>query len=145
MGYRRIVVAVSEKPEGLYAVEVAARIAAASGARLVIYHAVDVGAIPFPPDSPQFLEALRALRERAWQVLNVAEAIALNMGVRDVAKVKLEGDPVEGLWEVLRREGAPDLIVIGRPRGRLGPLIGSRAVRILRGSSVSVLVAGRRL
>jgi len=145
VGYRLVLVAVNERPEGLHAVEVASRIAAASSARLLIYHAVDVPSIPFPPDSPQFLEALRRLRERARQVLEVAEAIAASMGVKEVVRVKLEGDPVEGLWEVVRRYGRPDLIVVGRPRGRPGFLVGSRVFRILRGSPATVLVAGRRL
>ncbi len=136
--YRLIVAAVSEKREGLHTIEAAARLAAASHAKLVVYHAIDLPSIPLPPDSPLFREALAALRERALNILRAAEAIARSLGVDDVETVKLEGDPVEGLWEVVRRVGRPDLIVVGRPpRG----VLGSRVTRILRGSPSSVLIA----
>ncbi len=140
-GYRLILAAVSERREGLYTVELAARIAARTGARLVIYHSIDVASIPLPPDDPVFREVLSRLRARARSLLEAAAAIAESMGARRVETVKLEGDPVEGLWEVIRRIGTPDLIVVGYPSRRpLGPL-GSGVHRIIRGAPASVLIA----
>ncbi len=142
-GYRLVVAAVSPAPQGLHTLRAAARIAAGSRATLVVYHAVDTAGIPLPPDSPLYAEVLREMRERASRILEAARAIAESMGVERVVTVKLEGDPVDGLWEALRRAGgAPDLIVVGRPR-RPPALPGSRVVRVIRGAPSAVLVAPR--
>jgi len=139
-GYRLILAAVSERREGLYTVEYAARLAAASGARLVVYHAVDPAGIPLPEDSPLYREVLARLRARARALLEAARAIAESLGVGEVETLKMEGDPVEGLWRAVELAGDPDLIVIGYPQRRLLGALTSRALRIVRGAPSSVLV-----
>jgi nucleotide-binding universal stress UspA family protein len=137
---RQIAVGYDRSPESRRALELAAALARATGARLRLVRAVDVTFAVAPPlDAAAYQEMARAVREGAREGLDDALE-----GLRDLRAegAVLEGDAGEVLVE---DSAASDLLVVGS-RGR-GPLrrvlLGSTSSRVLHDAACPVVIVPR--
>ena len=142
---RSIVVGTDGSDTAAKAVKEAADLAAAVGAAINIVSA-------YVPVSNQRLreEARQAPDDVQWQVtpredvdsmLNDAEEVATEAGVKDVHKHAREGDPADAILDVAEEHGA-DLIVVGN-KGMSGAkrfLLGSVPNKVSHHAPCSVLI-----
>jgi APA family basic amino acid/polyamine antiporter len=137
--YRTIVVPVVRSPESEDALIAAARLAADRGATIVVLHVLEV-----PLDRP--LDAdLGAIEDRAHRLLDDAQALVEQYGVRAVARlVRARSTPRAIVEEALSRNA--ELIAVGAARGsRAGRRsLGRTAEGVLKLSPVRVLVTAAR-
>jgi nucleotide-binding universal stress UspA family protein len=144
--YSTVVVGTDGSESSLRAVARAGALAGAVGATLVVASAY----LPSEQDSRDLAEAQEVLRDDAYQVVGshpAEEAVrnaadqARRAGAKDVRTVALEGSPVEGLLEIVRKENA-DLLVVGNRglAGIKGRLLGSVPADATRRSGCDVLV-----
>jgi APA family basic amino acid/polyamine antiporter len=137
--YRTIVVPVVRSPESEDALIAAARLAADRGATIVVLHVLEV-----PLDRP--LDAdLGAIEDRAHRLLDDAQALVEQYGVRVVARlVRARSTPRAIVDEALARNA--ELVAVGAARGsRAGRrLLGRTAEGVLKLSPVRVLVTAAR-
>jgi nucleotide-binding universal stress UspA family protein len=143
MMFRSILVAVDGSRESDKAVDIATDMALKLGAKIVFLHVVnvpDVGQVPLA--SGNIEKTLRgALTETGKKVLEKATEVARRKGVSATQKIS-EGNPAMTIVKEASNLGA-DLIVMGS-KGATGVeriLLGSTAEKVLRWSSVPVLVA----
>lgn len=140
MTTKKILVGVDGSPEALRAVEMAAGIAASTGASLALAHVVMP--LAFPPDAyGTLLPAIEEEEEKAaGPLLREAEARARRF-VSAVTTSILRGPPAEKLAETATSMGA-DLVVVGsRGRGAVKRmLLGSTSDRLVHVSERPVLV-----
>jgi universal stress protein E len=108
---------------------------------IVLFHAIDL------PQAPAFLRGLLPTAESiVGNVQYGAEQRLLELAATsDLRRARTElrfGSPVEALLEYVRQEGA-DLIVVGDHGVRRGmwPVLGNTSARLVRTSTVPVLVA----
>jgi APA family basic amino acid/polyamine antiporter len=138
--YRTMVVPVVRSPESEDALIAAARLAAERGATIVVLHVLEI-----PLERP--LDAdLGAIEDRADRLLDDAQALAEQYGVRTVSRlVRARSVPRAIVDEAVSRSA--ELIVLGAPReapGR-GRILGRTSEKVLKLSPLRVLVtAGRR-
>ncbi|MCX2969220.1 universal stress protein [Streptomyces sp. TRM70308] len=142
--YRTIVVGTDGSPSSLTAVESAARLAAACGARLVIACAYA------PLRGPVLDRAADVLGDEAYQVvgsapaedtLRAARERAVAAGATRIDQAAVQDDPVPGLVGVAR-DASADLIVIGNRglRSLTGRLLGSVPSGVSRKARTDVLI-----
>jgi APA family basic amino acid/polyamine antiporter len=138
--YRTIVVPVVRSPESEDALIAAARLAAERGATIVVLHVLEV------PLERALDADLGAIEDRADRLLDDAEALVEQYGVRTVSRlVRARSVPRAIVDEAVSRSA--ELIVLGAPReapGR-GRILGRTSERVLKLSPLRVLVtAGRQ-
>jgi len=140
---QRILVTTDGSEGASRAIETAARLAQASGARLLI---LTVSADHLP--AAQLAQAKRQgilegdLLERLSQdILRAARKHARDAGAADIEILDAAGDATEVILDVARREAA-DMVVIGRRgRGRLaGLLLGSVSQKLAALAPCSVVI-----
>jgi nucleotide-binding universal stress UspA family protein len=139
--FARILVAVDGSAHALDATRIAARLAAALGARLTlltVYH---------PPSDtlgePNYSEALATALEGADRVLEEARRAVQLVGGPTPAVERLGGPPAEVIVGAAR-DGEHDLVVMGtRGLGRLGSaLLGSVSSEVAARAGRPVMISG---
>jgi APA family basic amino acid/polyamine antiporter len=138
--YRTILVPVVRSPESEDALIAAARLAAERGSTIAVMHVLEVPlARPLDAD-------LGAIEDRANQLLDDAQALVEEYGVRAVARLVRSRSAGGSIVEEAVARNA-ELIALGkqRRRGVGAELVGRTARQVLKESPVRVLViAGRR-
>jgi nucleotide-binding universal stress UspA family protein len=139
---RRIVVATDDSAGGNRAVDAAAKLAHATGCKLLI---LTVGG-SIPGAELRRLagtesDLSKMLEEAATQVLSRAEARAQRKGVTPIKLLTGWGDPAQTIIETVRQEKA-DLLVVGRRgHGQLsGLLLGSVSQKLASLAPCQVMV-----
>lgn len=116
MTYSSIVVGTDGSPSATRAVEQAAALAAADGARLVIVTAFHEGDRPARGVSvdalPEDIQHVLSDRVQAEELASAARELAAAAGVTGTVVQALAGEPAEALLEAATDFGA-DLIVVG--------------------------------
>jgi nucleotide-binding universal stress UspA family protein len=142
--YQTVVVGTDGSESSFAAVDRAARVAADSGATLVIVCAY------YPASKHDVDKAQDVLRDEAYQVVGSAPAEdtlqdardrAVKRGASKIETVPVVGDPVESLRKVVS-ENSADLLVVGN-RGLntlAGRILGSVPSEVARKSGVDVLI-----
>ena len=139
--YTTIVVGTDGSASATRAVEKAATLAGATGAKLVIATAFQ--------GHERNLAAEDVLREDAYQIrgsgptdeiLRVASARAGELGATDVSPRPIMGQPVEALIDLAEEVGADLLVVGNRGLRGIGRLLGSVSADVSRKSPVDVLI-----
>ncbi|MGV3759056.1 MAG: universal stress protein [Actinomycetota bacterium] len=146
MAYTSIVVGTDGSPSAARAVEQAATLAAADGARLVIVTAYHEGEGPahdvVADDVPEDIRFVLSDRVQAEELATQSRAVAHEVGVGSVAVQALPGDPGHVILEAAADFGA-DLIVVGS-RGldsHAHFILGSVASSVAHHAPCDVLVA----
>jgi APA family basic amino acid/polyamine antiporter len=136
--YRTILVPVVRSPESEDALIAAARLAAERGSTIAVMHVLEVPlARPLDAD-------LGAIEDRANQLLDDAQALVEEYGVRAVARLVRSRSAGGSIVEEAVARNA-ELIALGKQRRRGAELVGRTARQVLKESPVRVLViAGRR-
>lgn len=142
--YRTVVVGTDGSDSSFAAVDRAAGVAAAAGAKLVV-------ACAYYPASKHDVElAQDELGDEAYQVVGSAPAEdtlqsardrAAKVGATEIETVAVKGEPVETLRKLVRERSA-DLLVVGN-RGLntlAGRILGSVPSEVARKSGVDVLI-----
>lgn len=146
MTLKRLLCPTDFSPGAQHATRVAARIAAESGAELVVAHVWQPprftygGADPFPA------EVLRRIARERERGLAAAASQLAGFGVRSVTTRALAGVPWEQIVDVLAEDVALDLVVLGT-HGRTGIsriLLGSVTEKVVRHAPCSVLATRPR-
>jgi nucleotide-binding universal stress UspA family protein len=139
---RRIVVATDDSAGGNRAVDAAAKLAHATGCKLLILTVGD----SIPGAELRRLAGIegdlsKMLEEAATQVLSRAEARAQRKGVTPIKLLTGWGDPAQTIIETVRQEKA-DLLVVGRRgHGQLsGLLLGSVSQKLASLAPCKVMV-----
>jgi nucleotide-binding universal stress UspA family protein len=142
--YQTVVVGTDGSQSSFAAVDRAAKVAADSGATLVIACAY------YPVGKQDVEKAQEILKDEAYQVVGSAPAEdtlqsardrAAESGATDIETVPVVGDPVESLRKVVADHSA-DLLVVGN-RGLntlAGRILGSVPSEVARKSGVDVLI-----
>lgn len=139
--FQRILVAVDGSDHAFDAARVAARLAAATSARITLmtaYHAPSEAL-----GEPNYSRALTEALDAAQRLLEDARRVTLNAGGLEPQVEWLAGDPAETIVEAARA-GDYDLVVMGTlGRGRLGAaLLGSVSSAVAAQAGRPVLVVG---
>lgn len=144
VAYQTVLVGTDGSKSSYAAVDRAAAVAAAAGAKLVIACAF------YPTNKDDVDKAQDVLGDEAYQVvgsapadetLHTARERAQAQGVRNVEPVPVQGEPVTSLLKVLKEQSA-DLLVVGN-RGLntlAGRILGSVPSEVARKSPVDVLI-----
>lgn len=142
--YRTIVVGTDGSSSSLRAVDAAARLASATGARLVLACAYE------PMREEERVAAAEALRDLAYKVeganpatdaLRTARGRAATAGVGEVEERAVRGDPTEVLLDVGKEHDANLIVVGNRGLNSLkGRLLGSVPSTITHRAPCDVLV-----
>lgn len=142
--YRTIVVGTDGSASSLRAVDAAARLASATGARLVLACAYE------PMKEEDRAEAAEVLRELAYKVeganpatdaLRTARARAVAAGAGEVAERAVRGDPTDVLLDVGKEHDANLIVVGNRGLNSLkGRILGSVPSTITHRAPCDVLV-----
>lgn len=137
---RTVLVAVDTEPAAVSLVDRATTLALLLGARLVVVHAVCVGANDVPTEVTGLIEVLENLDVSAHA--HVAELVrrAASFGVA-TSSVVMHGEPLRILTEAVRSERA-ELVVMGaRHRSRISrALLGDLSTELLALGTCGVLV-----
>lgn len=142
MTFHKILCPTDFSPGSQQALRVAARLANASNAELVLAHSwripdIAFAEFAFPGD------LVRQLADDAERGLSTAVSEAKTLGVARVSSQLTQGTPWEDIVNILEKDAAFDLIVIGT-HGRTGlrrVLLGSVAEKVVRHAPCSVLAA----
>lgn len=144
VAYQTVLVGTDGSKSSYAAVDRAAAVAAAAGAKLVIACAF------YPTNKDDVDKAQDVLGDEAYQVvgsapadetLHTARERAQAQGARNVEPVPVQGEPVTSLLKVLKEQSA-DLLVVGN-RGLntlAGRILGSVPSEVARKSPVDVLI-----
>lgn len=144
VAYQTVLVGTDGSKSSYAAVDRAAAVAAATGAKLVIACAF------YPTNKDDVDKAQDVLGDEAYQVvgsapadetLHTARERAQAQGARNVEPVPVQGEPVTSLLKVLKEQSA-DLLVVGN-RGLntlAGRILGSVPSEVARKSPVDVLI-----
>jgi basic amino acid/polyamine antiporter, APA family len=138
--YRTILVPVVRSPESEDALIAAARLAAERGSMIAVLHVLEV------PLARSLDADLGAIEDRANQLLDDAQALVEQYGVRAVTRLARARSAARAIVDDAVTRNA-ELIVLGAPRRghRTRELIGRTTARVVKTSPVRVLVtAGRR-
>jgi len=137
--FKRILVAVGGEDPSLEPARVGGRLAAQSGARLMIVSVVRPVAESI--GEPYYGHAQAEHLDQTQSVLDVAERLAVAEGANDVQTQWLEGRAAQRIRELVRDEGY-DLLILGtRRRGRIqSAILGSVSAEVAAHSSVPVMV-----
>jgi nucleotide-binding universal stress UspA family protein len=139
--FNRILVAVDQTSASLWALRLAAGLAASTGARVALVHVVDISR-GFGPEFGFVDEtAIADLRPPAEELLDRAAAV-FEAGIT-VERIVREGDPPQEIVAAANHWDA-DLIIVGtHGHGRLARLLlGSTAETVVRSAHCPVLTVG---
>jgi len=138
LGFRNLLVPVSDNVESERAMDVACRLAADHGATITLVNVVEV-----PPVLP--LDAhMRQEEERAHRLLERAAAIADTYGVNVVPRILRARDAAQAIV-AQAEERRSEILVIGAPRKRhrrLQDAFGSTVEHVLKKAPCRVMVIG---
>jgi len=145
MRFTKILCPTDFSPGAKHAMRVAVRVAADSGAELVLTHIWHLPALAFTGEHPFPRDATQAMVQDEQRVLSEAVNEALKLGAPKVTSRLVTGVPWEQIVAILREEPY-DLVVMGT-HGRTGlarVLLGSVTETVIRHSPCSALaVRGR--
>ncbi|HET7505224.1 MAG TPA: universal stress protein [Kofleriaceae bacterium] len=146
MTFQKILCPIDFSPGSQQAMEVAVRLATASGGKLVLAHAWYLPPLAYGGEYPVAPDAVQLLVDDEQRGLDAAARDAAALGARNVETVMLSGVPWQQLIDLLRADSAFDLVVMGT-HGRTGLsrfLIGSVTESVVRQSPCPVLVVRSR-
>jgi nucleotide-binding universal stress UspA family protein len=124
--------------ESLAGVKAAIAIAAKSGARLVLFHAVHLNLTPYGPVNPSWLRA--ALRQEAVMMVEPLMHFAQSLGVSVICVVE-EGAPAVAINRAAKKWVADVIVLTAHQRGWLGKWFERRALdRVIRAAECPVMV-----
>jgi nucleotide-binding universal stress UspA family protein len=141
MVFRKILCPIDFSPGAEQAIRVAVRLANEAGAELVLVHAWHVPPVAFTGHYVFAPDVTEEIRDSAREALDDATRAAEALGARRLSSRLVDGPPRHEIIELLERDPAFDLVVMGT-RGRTGLariLLGSVAERIVRHAPCSVL------
>lgn len=143
MTFRKILCPTDFSPGSQHAMRFAARLAAGSGAELVLAHVWHVPPFAFGGGDPFPGEALQRMAKDRERDLAAAVAQAIELGAPRVTSRFLTGVPWDQIVEALQGDEAFELAVLGT-HGRTGLariLLGSVTEKVVRHAPCSVLAA----
>jgi nucleotide-binding universal stress UspA family protein len=141
MTFRKILCPVDFSPGSQLAMRVAIRLASDAEAELVLAHAWYVPPVAFAEDYVFSPVLIQTMRDGAEAALDAAAREAAALGARHLTPKLLTGTPRHEIVQVLERDPAFDLVVMGT-HGRTGLarfLLGSVAESVVRHAPCSVL------
>jgi nucleotide-binding universal stress UspA family protein len=141
MVFRKILCPIDYSPGSEQATRVAIRLANEAGAELILVHAWHVPPVAFTGPYEFAPDVIQEIQDSAREALDDATRAAEARGARRLSSRLLHGPPRHEIVEVLERDPAFDLVVMGT-HGRTGLariLLGSIAEGIVRHAPCSVL------
>lgn len=145
MTYRKLLVAIDFSPIAREALRAAAELAVQAKAELLVAHVWQAPVYSYASEAPFPGEMIDDLVSSAEQLLAEWTAEAKQLGA-NARSVFLDGVPWDRIVDLLRRDPAIDLCVIGT-HGRTGirhALLGSVAEKVVRHAPCDVLVHRQR-
>lgn len=146
MTFQKILCPTDFSPGAQHAMRVAVRMAAGSGAELVLAHVWQVPPFAFGGSDPFPAEVIQRMARERERSLAAALGQARELGAPRVTSRALTGAPWEQLVETLRVDEAFDLVVMGT-HGRTGVsrlLLGSVTEKVIRHAPCSVFAVRPR-
>lgn len=141
MTFRKLLCPTDFSPGSEHAMRAAVRLANEAGAELVLAHAFSIPPMAYAGEFAIAQGLVDELHEHAQAALDAAAREAAALGARRLTPLLLTGGPRDGLVELLERDPAFDLVVVGT-HGRTGLariLLGSVAEKLARHAPCSVL------
>ncbi len=138
LGFRNVLVPISDNAESERAMDFACRLAAEHGATIAAVSVIEVPAV-LPLDAHMSSEETAARR-----LLARAAAIADSYGVRVVLRI-LRARDASGAIVAQAKQRQAEIVVIGAPRtrrARHGPVFGSTVEHVLRHAPCRVMTIG---